>query len=87
MDGITTGVNTMQAIKLTKGWKNNMQHTITQEQAQSLAVNYHAYHQASHDKDALGLRVWSRGLKAIQQETGITLVDDESLEFWINQAA
>ena len=77
----------MQVIKLIKGWRNNMQNTITKGQAKSLAVNYCAYQEASHDKDRLGLRVWSRGLKAIQQETGITLVDDENLDFWINRAA
>ena len=63
-----------------------MQNTITQEQAQSLAVNYSAYQEATHDKDELGLRVWARGLKDIQQETGVSLVDDESLNFWINRA-
>ena len=76
----------MQAIKLTKGWKNNMQNTITQGQAISLAVNYNAYQEATRDKDELGLRVWARGLKDIQQETGVSLVDDESLNFWINRA-
>jgi len=64
-----------------------MSNTITKEQAKSLAVNYAAYEEAYHDKDAFGIRVWGRGLKDIQQETGITLIDDENLEFWINQAA
>ena len=64
-----------------------MTNTITKEQAKSLAVYYQAYEEAYHDKDAFGIRVWGRGLKDIQQETGIILVSDESLEFWINQAA
>ena len=61
--------------------------TITKEQAESLAVNYNAFVEASRDKDALGRRVWAKGLKTIQQEIGVIMVDDKRLNFWINQAS
>ena len=64
-----------------------MKPTITKEQATSLAVNYQSYLEASRDRDYLGLYAWGSSLKTIQQEIGITLVDDTTLDFWINRAA
>ena len=62
-----------------------MKPTITKEQAESLAVNYESYLVANRAQNMLGLHFWGSGLKTIQQETGITLIDNEDIDHWLNQ--
>jgi hypothetical protein len=59
--------------------------TISQDQARSLAVRYHAYHDAlqrcrfDSEEDHGDVAFWGRCLRARQRETGVDLLPDATL--------
>ena len=47
---------------------------LTKDQAKKLAVRYHAYLEAIHSDDNLGIVVWGPMLEEIQNETNLVLL-------------
>lgn len=59
---------------------------ITAEQATDLAVAYHAFHDESNKGDSKKIALWARMLLNTQRETGVKMISESILEFWIKDA-
>lgn len=58
----------------------------TKAQTKSLAVAYHAYHEARQNDDHNGVVVWGEMLKEAQEATGVELTKDWVLDDLIARA-
>ena len=64
-----------------------MRDTISKELAEQLALDYGAFHRkaCATEDDREGLRLWARMLLKSQERTGIELVSERDLFFYINR--
>lgn len=58
---------------------------ITAEQAKDLAVSYAAFLRA--DEKSIEIAFWAQSLLDAQRETGVKMLSESILEFWIKDAA
>lgn len=78
--------NQRERQRVASGFKGSDPMSISKSQARSLAVEYHAYHDASAKDDYEGIICWGGLLLATQKATGVQIATPEYVEGRIDAA-